>query len=154
MSPVNVPDGFWAHIPSWLWPVIAAGIIGFFAWEAIRASESIAGVFGRAGKKIYERANRLNRMQSTIERIEETLDKTSDNLECATTYLVVVDTPWHHETEIILSEEAPHILRLLPARQPFIDFKKQWREGWRPEQSTSSIKLANPALVGKKEEAD
>jgi hypothetical protein len=132
---VKVPDSFWSSIPVWLWqPIVVAGVLGFFLYEAARGSEKLAAILGPLGKKIHQRANRVRRAQLAIERIESALELVTDTLECATAYLATVDTPWHHEAEIIIAEKAPGLIRLLPTRQPYSDFKRKWRdEGWRPE---------------------
>lgn len=133
MNPSNLPDGFWNHLPAWIWPaIILPGIIAFFAYEVIKGSEKFASLFGRIGRRIHERATAQKKTLLTVERIEHALEQATDNLECATAYLVTVDAPWHLEANVIIAEEAPHVFSLLPPRIPFIDFKRKWREGFRP----------------------
>jgi hypothetical protein len=132
MSPVNVPDGFWSHLPGWMWPIILAGILGFFLNWAIKASETVAGHFGRFGRAIHHRANAPHRVAQRIEHIEEVLERTSDNLECASTYLVL-DAEYHHQEDVIIAENCPNVIKLLPKRMPFSDFARLWKTGWRPD---------------------
>lgn len=129
MSPVNTPDYFWAHVPSWAWPVIVVGILACFAAfimtfiaQAMKASETVAKLFGGFGRRIYDQSGR---------RVLERLDERADRLECAAAY-IVDDTDWHTEADILLAEVCPGVTRLLPSRVPFTEFTKRWREGWRP----------------------
>ena len=132
MSPVGSSDAsFWAHIPSWMWPVILMGILGFFVYEAIRGSEKIASVFGHVGQRIYDRASAPRKALSHIEHIEDLLNAASDKLECTTTYLVL-DAEWHHQADLIIAESYPQILQRLPKRLPYTEFSRKWGEGWRP----------------------
>lgn len=132
MTPVQIPDAFWSHIPSWVWPVVVAGLIGFFLYEGIRGSEAVAGTFGKVGRRIRDRASRPRRMEERLEHMQNVLDSTADGLECATAYLVCVDIPYHHEADLVIAQAAPHITKLLPPRVTYLDFSKRWREGYRP----------------------
>lgn len=134
MSPVNMPDSFWSHVPQWMWPIIISGLVGFFIYQALKASESFANIFGKIGRRIYARATLDRRLELRLDQIQSVLDTTADNLQCATAYLVVVDTPWHLEADVIIAHAAPHVTELLPPRVSYLDFSKRWRAGWRPEQ--------------------
>ncbi|WP_202376232.1 hypothetical protein [Mycobacterium intracellulare] len=103
-----------------------AGVVGFFLYEAIKASENVARVFGKLGKAIRNRT-----MGKRLEKIEEVLLHTSDKLECATSYLVI-DADYHHQADMIVAENHPSLFRLLPKRMPFTEFSRMWDEGWRP----------------------
>ncbi len=142
-------DGFWSHIPSWGWPLIVAGIVGFFILQAIRASEGAAKVFGRLGEYIHHRAaerslalaghrsgvdvsllqEEMERVLALMERMEANLDKSTEDLECAIAYLVE-DATWHHTVDVLFAERFPS--HRLPARIPFSVFSTRWRDGWRP----------------------
>lgn len=123
---------FWAHMPIWIWPIIAGGVLMVVVYEAVKASEAIARVFGRVGHAIHERAIAPRRTLSRVEHIEEILERTSDKLECATSYLVI-DAEYHHEADVLIAEHAPAMLRILPRRMSFVDFSRKWTEdGWRP----------------------
>lgn len=122
--PVTPTDYFWAHLPSWVWPIIAIGIVGVMLYQAIKASKSVADLFGGLGKSIHFKATVPKRTLKTVERLE-------DNLECAMTYLVD-DAEWHDDADIIIAESCPKVRTLLPARIPFTEYRKRWREGWRP----------------------
>lgn len=101
-------------------------------YEAVKASEAIARVFGRVGHAIHERAIAPRRTLRRVEHIEEILERTSDKLECATSYLVI-DAEYHHEADVLIAEHAPAMLRILPRRMSFVDFSRKWTEdGWRP----------------------
>ena len=131
MTPEADPS-FWAHMPTWIWPILAGGVIMVVIYEAVKASETIARVFGKIGKAIHERAVAPRRTEKRVEHIEEILERTSDKLECATSYLVL-DAEYHHEADVIIAEHAPAVLRILPKRMSFVDFSRKWMdEGWRP----------------------
>jgi hypothetical protein len=123
--PVTPSDTFWQHVPVWLWPVIIAGVAGFFVYEAIRASKTIAALFGGLGDRIHSRGKRL-------QRIEASLEQTNDKLDCAMEYLAD-DCAWHYETDIIIGENYPGLTKLLPYRIPFTQWKQKWAAGWRPD---------------------
>jgi hypothetical protein len=108
-----------------LWPIIIAGIAGYFLYHAIKASETLANLFGKLGRRIRDRATRGDRTLQKIEVIQE-------HLEVATAYLVD-DADWHCTADIIIAENYPKLLTLLPARIPFTEFKRRWKMGWRPE---------------------
>lgn len=151
-------DIFWGHIPSWGWTlIIVPGILGFFLYQAIKASEGVATVFGTVGKHIHaksvERAARkvnrsnnitlpglellqaeMSRVLRHMESLEKELARATDGLECATTFLVD-DTHWHHEVDVILAEAFTAGTVLLPHRIPFSEFQRRWRDGWRPPAS-------------------
>lgn len=116
-------------MPTWLWPIIVAGVVGIFLYETIKASESVARVFGRIGKAIHNRAP--YRTAKRVEHIEQVLERTTDKLECATTYLAL-DAEYHHDAEIIIAESYPMLFKLLPPRLSFSVFSQKWAEGWRP----------------------
>lgn len=119
-------------MPIWIWPIIAGGVLMVVVYEAVKASEAIARVFGRVGHAIHERAIAPRRTLSRVEHIEEILERTSDKLECATSYLVI-DAEYHHEADVLIAEHAPAMLRILPRRMSFVDFSRKWTEdGWRP----------------------
>lgn len=118
------PSVYGLTLPHWMLPVMVVGLAGFFLYEAIRGSSAVAHIFGKAGRKIRERATRARRMDARLERME-------DQLECATAYLVD-DAQYHFEADIIVNENYPHLTRLLPTRIPFTEFKRKWCEGWRP----------------------
>lgn len=134
MTP-SLTDVFWDHFPNWAWPIIVVGIlamvIGFVVQAAsslIKAYEPIAKIFGRAGRSLYDNANKRK-----LDRIEASI--TSRNwaaLECAVAYLID-DNEWHYDAEIVISEHAPKVLRLLPHRIPFSEYKERWKAGWRPQ---------------------
>lgn len=145
----GIPDTFWSHVPSWAWPVIVAAVISFFVLQAIKASEGAAKAFGRVGEWIHRRAaerdlarashrsgvdvgmlqEEMLRVLALMERMEANLDKSTDDLECAISYLVE-DAQWHHQVDILFAEHFPH--DVLPARMPFSAFSSRWRGGWRP----------------------
>ncbi|RAV17528.1 hypothetical protein DQP57_00445 [Mycobacterium colombiense] len=108
-----------------------AGVLGLFLYELIKTSETVARIFGKAGRAVYDRVNAPRRTLRRVEHIEELLSQTSDKLECATTYLVI-DADYHHQEDIILAENCPGVFRLLPKRIPFTEFSRKWQEGWRP----------------------
>lgn len=124
MNTVTISDAFWNHMPTWLWPVIAIGIVGFVVYQLIKASESVSRLFGSAGRHIRDRATVPKRTLKLVERLE-------DSLECAMTYLVD-DAEWHDDADIIITESCPKVRNLLPARISFTEYRKRWREGWRP----------------------
>lgn len=126
MSPGDVPmsDVFWSHMPSWVWPIIAIGIVGFCLYQAIKASEVVARCFGRVGNHIRGKATLGKRTLNRIERI-------GDDLDCAITYLVD-DADWHNDADVIIAERCPKVMNLLPARIPFTEYQRRWRAGWRP----------------------
>lgn len=113
-------------MPHWMWPLIIAGVIGFFLFEAIKASENVARVFGKLGKSIRGRTTARR-----LEKIEKVLLQTSDKLECATSYLVI-DADYHHQADMVVAENCPTLFKLLPKRIPFTEFSRRWAEGWRP----------------------
>ena len=119
-------------LPHWTVPFIVVGVVGFFLYEAIRGSSAVARVFGKVGLRIRERATRAKRMEERLEHMQNVLDSTADGLECATAYLVCVDTPYHHEADLIIAQAAPHVTKLLPQRVTYLDFSRRWREGYRP----------------------
>jgi hypothetical protein len=112
-----------------MWPILMAGILGFFLYEAIKTSESVARLFGKIGKHIHEIAITPRRTLARIESIEQILDRTTDTLECATSYLVI-DADYHHHADVILAERG--VTMLLPKRIPYSDFRQRWSDGWRP----------------------
>ena len=111
-------------MPGWLWPIIIAGITGFFLYQAIKASELVAHWFGTLGKHINDRANGPARVLAKVEALQESLDMT-------TAYLII-DAEYHQEADIVIAENCPGVLRLLPSRIPFTEFKHRWKNGWRP----------------------
>ena len=123
--PVTPSDTFWQHVPVWLWPIIIAGVAGFFVYEAIRASKTIAALFGGLGDRIHNRGKRLAR-------IEDALERTNDKLDCALEYLIS-DQCWHFEADIIVAENYPGLTKLLPRRISWFDWKRRWESGWRPD---------------------
>lgn len=133
MTPAAGDASFWAHLPPWMWAlVVLPGVLGFFLFEVIKASEAVARVFGRVGRAIHERAVAPRRTLKRVEHIEQILERTTDKLECATSYLVI-DAEYHHESDILIAEHAPAMLRILPRRMSFSEFAKRWTEdGWRP----------------------
>lgn len=132
MNPGAGDADFWAHIPNWAWPIIIAGIVGFFAYQLIKASETVAHTFGTIGRHIHERAIAPRRTAKKVEHIEQILLQTSDSLECATAYLVT-DAEYHHASDIIIAENCPGVFNLLPKRISFTEFSRRWKEeGWRP----------------------
>jgi len=114
-----------------MWPILMTGLLLFFVYEGIRGSEKIASIFGRFGRGVYERTNIPSRALKRIEHIEEMLERTSDKLECATTYLMI-DAEWHQETNVIIAENCARVVGLLPQRIPFTEFSRRWDDGWRP----------------------
>lgn len=129
MNPgVSMPDSFWDHFPTWVWPIIVLGILAYFAYQAIKTFDAVAGAFGRVGRWIHGRSNTgmTRRTLRHVERIE-------DHLDCALTYLVT-DDDWHQETDLFLQTDHPHVVGQLPHRIPFTEHQRRWREGWRPTQ--------------------
>jgi hypothetical protein len=118
-------------MPAWLWPIIVAGIVGFFLYEAIKASESLASVFGRLGKRINEKATAPKKALERVKNVEKLLDETVDKLDCATAYMVA-DTEYHHAADILIAENCPAVLKLLPLRITYSEFCRRWHDGWRP----------------------
>jgi hypothetical protein len=142
------PDIFWQHIPGWEWPALTAGVVAYFVLQGVRAFEGFAKFFGNFGEKIHSRATEramrrvkrdgvdvtllqqeMLRVLSLVERMEDNLAKSTDDLECAIAYLVD-DAQWHHQVDIIFAEKFPKVS--LPARIPFSLFSIRGREGWRP----------------------
>lgn len=115
-----------------MWPVIIAGILGFFAFEAIKASEKVAEVFGRLGRNIYHgsRHDTFRRVQ----RLEEQQREFERRMERANAYLVK-DVEYHLEADTIIAARCPGTLALLPARISWSDFQDKWDAGWRPDVS-------------------
>lgn len=128
---MNIPESFWAHVPGWMWPLFMATALAFFIYQAVKASETVAQAFGRLGRHIHERAIAPRRTLKRIEHIEQLLTQTSDKLDCATTYLVM-DAEYHHESDILIAEKCPGIIRLMPPRVSYTEFSHRWKEGWRP----------------------
>lgn len=132
MTPSPADASFWAHVPNWMWPIVLAGILGFFVYEAIKASEQVARIFGGLGRRVHERAVAPRKTLDRVKHIEDMLLSTSDKLECATSYLVV-DADYHNHADIIIAENCPRVFQLLPKRMPFSEFSRRWQEdGWRP----------------------
>lgn len=123
MTSPSPTDLFWTHIPSWAWPLIILGVLGFFLVQVIRASETVARVFGWPGRKIHNSASN-QRTQRQLARIEDTLD-------CALTYLVA-DQEYHDVADLLIATHYPGVTHLLPTRIPFAEHQRRWREGWRP----------------------
>jgi hypothetical protein len=144
-------DAFWGHVPGWAWPLIVVGILAFFLVQAIKGYESVAKLFGSAGRILHERATQkamkrvergagvdvkllqeeMSNVLGYVQRMESSLARTTDDQECAMAYLVS-DASWHHNVDIILAEHFPHGSLELPHRVPFSMFSQRWREGWRP----------------------
>lgn len=131
MTPGAGDASFWGHVPAWMWPIILTGILGFFLFEAIKTSESVAGLFGRVGRYINNRGTGASRLLKRIDHIEHMLQQTDEKLEVAVTYLVI-DADWHHTSDMLIAENNPTLFRLLPKRMPYTDFYRRWQEGWRP----------------------
>lgn len=125
------PDGsFWSHLPGWSWPIIIAGVLCAFLYEAAKASETVARVLGKLGKLIHENSGK-RKMDKKLDRIEATLDRTSDKLDCAMAYLAV-DAEWHQDADIVIAEHCPRVMVLLPGRIPFTEFARRWKDGDKP----------------------
>lgn len=131
MNPGAGDASFWEHIPAWAWPIIVAGILGFFLYQLVKASETVAITFGKIGKAIHDRASAPRRVASRLEHIENVLDRTSDKLDCAMSYLAT-DAAYHYDADIIVAEHCPDVIDLLPARISYTEFAKRWACGWRP----------------------
>lgn len=123
----------WAHIPTWVWPVIVAGVVGFFTYEALRASQSLGGVLRSLRRAFRRFAPTPRKVLAHIERIEAMLAETMDRLDCATAYLIE-DADYHHSADIIIAECYPGLTKLLPRRISYSDFVARWKKGWRPAQ--------------------
>lgn len=132
MTPGAGDGDFWSHVPTWMWPIIMVGILGFFVYQAVKASETVALTFGKIGRSIHERAIAPRRTLKRVEHIEQLLTQASDKLECATAYLVM-DAEYHNDSDIIIAENCPGVFKLLPHRISFTEFSRRWNEeGWRP----------------------
>lgn len=129
MNPgVSMPDAFWDHFPTWVWPIIVIGILAYFLYQAVKTFDVVARAFGKAGKFIHGRSN-TGMTKQTLKHVK----RIEDHLDCALTYLVT-DNDWHDETDLILAAQAPGMTKLLPHRIPFTEHQRRWREGWRPTQ--------------------
>lgn len=130
MSPVSPDNGFWAHMPTWLWPIIIVGVLAFFLFEAIKAYEAVAKHLGPLGRYIHNNAL-PKRLDRKLDRMERSLERTSDRLECAMAYLTK-DAEWHQDADVIIAENCPDVAQLLPVRVPFTEFSRRWTAGDRP----------------------
>lgn len=131
MNPGAGDAAFWGHIPTWAWPIVIAGIVGFFLYQLVKASETVAITFGKIGKAIHDRAAAPRRVATRLGHIEDVLDRTSDQLDCAMSYLAI-DAAYHYDADIILAEKYPGLIKLLPPRISYTEFCRKWSEGWRP----------------------
>lgn len=144
-------DGFWGHLPGWAWPIVITGIVAFFVVQAIKGYESVAKLFGNIGTRMHDRATEkaftraskgsgvdvkllkeeMSNVLEYMKRMESSLSRSTDDLECAIAYLVS-DAAWHYQVDILLAEHLPAGTVALPHRVPFSMFSQRWREGWRP----------------------
>lgn len=130
MLPSPSSDPFWAHVPDWLWPVIVGGFVCLIIKQGIEASDSVAGLFGKAGRYLRNRAVEKQPYFKEIKFIKGELMEMRREQEITFAYLVT-DAQWHNKVDIILAERG--VLKSLPPRIPFSEFDRKWREeDWRP----------------------
>lgn len=144
--PAQVTDAFWGHIPGWAWPILVAGTVAFFIWQAIQAYEGFAKIFGPIGRKLYDRKTtqaakraglqhwELADLRRQVEFLGEAIEDLRDRDEMSWAF-VLSDQEWHRNYEFMCAERGAVPM----PRVSFMEFRTKWLKERTPAKPPTTL---------------
>lgn len=141
-TPVAPTDYFWAHLPSWVWPIIVIGIAALFAFHAIQSFEGVAKAFGGLGRKIYDRKTQraakraglqqweLADLRRQLEFLSKSIEELRDRDEMTWAW-ILSDQEWHRNYEFLCAERGAVPM----PRVSFMEFRTRWLRERTPDKT-------------------
>ena len=138
-------------MPGWSWPIIIAGLVGFFLFQAIQAFEGVSKIFGPVGRKIYDRKTRLSAKRAGLQQWEladlrrqvEFLSRAVDELRNRDEMnwaFTLSDTQWHRNYEFFCADKG-----VIPMpRVSYMEFRDKWLRERTPERLKSDAHEGAP----------